>query len=113
MPQRSEGSYVVRHEVPRDKIRAADLQRGERYKGRLPDKYLGTRWWAFKDLHELEGVRLRSKKGQREKDREREDPQRAEKRERELREKSGDAPSCLGEKPEMLAMVAERPGCGG
>ena len=57
-PPKEQGVYSVCHEVPRNKIEAAGLQVGERYSVSLTDKCLGTRWWTFASLEELEGVRL-------------------------------------------------------
>ncbi|MCJ1269981.1 hypothetical protein MMC22_009874 [Lobaria immixta] len=64
IPPRDQGFYSIRHEVPRDKIEAAKLQKRERYRVSLTNRCLGTRWWAFAGLEELEGVRLRAWRGQ-------------------------------------------------
>ena len=49
---------MVRHEVPRTKIEEAGLVKGERYKASLSNVCLGTRWWMFGGLDEVEGVRF-------------------------------------------------------
>ena len=98
----------MRHEVPRDKIEVAGLQRGERYRVALTDKCLGARWWAFANLEELQGVRLRTWRGSAEEAAETEsDPELGEEMERERSEKYGDGPASIGENPSMLAMVIE------
>ena len=111
VPPVDQGSYVIRHEVPRNKILAADLQKGERYRVRLTNKCLGTRWWAFKSLEELEGVRLSTWKAQYEEEEEKiaeeQDPVWAEEEKQERYEKYGNGPSCTGEDPSMLAMIVE------
>ncbi|MCJ1455896.1 hypothetical protein MMC28_006253 [Mycoblastus sanguinarius] len=112
IPPRDQGSYSVRHELPRNKIEVADLQKGERYKVALTDKCLGTLWWAFASLEELESVRLRAWRGQAEGaaeiELERADPELHEEMERERSEKYGDGPAMtIGENPMMLAMVRE------
>lgn len=50
----------VKHEVPRDKILAAQVQRGERYRVSLTDKGSGTYWWMFGKLEDVEGMRFKS-----------------------------------------------------
>ncbi|MCJ1334517.1 hypothetical protein MMC10_011229, partial [Thelotrema lepadinum] len=107
IPPLSQGSYVVSHEVPRSKIVAADLRKGEHYRVRLTDKCLGTPWWAFKSLNELDGVRLSTWRDEFDKETEESDPDWAEDRRQEIYEKFGDRPSCMGEEPGMLAMVVE------
>ena len=98
----------MRHELPRNKIEVAGLQKGERYRVALTDKCLGARWWAFANLEELEGVRLRAWRGPAEEVAETEaDPELHEEMERELGEKYGDGPATIGENPSMLAMVME------
>ena len=81
------------------------MQKGERYRVSLTDKCLGTRWWAFKDLDELDGVRLKAWREPTEGDVDEEFSYSEE--EREMRERFGDGPSCMGEEPGMLAMVVE------
>ena len=78
----------------------------------LTDKCLGTLWWAFASLEELESVRLRAWRGQAEGaaeiELERADPELHEEMERERSEKYGDGPAMtIGENPMMLAMVRE------
>ena len=98
----------MRHEVPRNKIEVAGLQIGERYRVALTDKCLGTRWWAFANLEELEGVRLRTWRAPAEEAAETEaDPDLEEEMERERSEKYRDGPVSIGENPVMLAMVME------
>lgn len=77
----------------------------------MTNKCLGTRWWTFTSLEELEGVRLRAWRGRQEEEAEAEaeraDLELSEEMERERKEKYGDGPVTMGEDPEMLAMVVE------
>jgi hypothetical protein len=50
---------VIKHEVSRNKIERAGLQKGEKYKVALTDKALGTRWWTFGALGDYRGVEFR------------------------------------------------------
>jgi hypothetical protein len=103
----------IRHEVPREAIRTANLKVGERYRVRLTDKCLGTRWWSCGAREDFpEGARLCSWKSQDTRDAEAEDENdldddiRAE-LEDERREKYGDRPVKMSEEPELLALVPE------
>ena len=49
----------VRHEVDREKIVAAEVKAGEKYRVELTDKGPGTRWWTFGSWEEVEGTRFR------------------------------------------------------
>ncbi|KAF2744582.1 hypothetical protein M011DRAFT_460864 [Sporormia fimetaria CBS 119925] len=49
----------VKHEVPRDAILAAGLGKGERYRVEMTDIGLGTRWWRYGTLEEVEGKGLK------------------------------------------------------
>lgn len=52
-------SYVeVKHQVPRDAILAAGLQNGETYRVSLTDRGLGTMWYMFGTLEDVEGMKL-------------------------------------------------------
>ena len=111
-----QGSNVtVKHEVPRQKIEAAGVESGERYRVSLTDKCLGTRWWAFAGEQELERVRLRAwrapkeeqDEAEEERGLERDDPELYDEMMRERREKYPDGPVSMGEEPDMLAMVVE------
>lgn len=77
----------------------------------LTNKCLGTRWWAFASLEELEGIRLQAWRGQAEEEAEAEaeraDPELNEEMEKERKEKYGDVPVTMGEDPAMLAMIVE------
>ncbi|KAI9657560.1 MAG: hypothetical protein M1831_004176 [Alyxoria varia] len=116
IPARDQGSEVtVKHEVPRQKVEAAGVKTGERYKVSLTDKCLGARWWAFAGEGELERVRLRAwrapeeeeAEAEEERGLERDDPELYEEMMRERREKYADGPLSMGEEPDMLAMVVE------
>ena len=114
IPPKNQGSYSVRHEIPRDKLEAADVQKGERYKVTLTNKCLGTRWWTYAGLEDLEGMRLRTwrtpaeeKEAEMEAEAMRADPELYEEMEKERQEKYGDGPVTMGEDPKMLAMVVE------
>lgn len=50
---------VVHHEIPRSKIIGAGLEKGEKYKVKLTSRALGTRWWAFGLMEDLDGLQLR------------------------------------------------------
>lgn len=73
----------------------------------LTNLCLGTRWWGFAGLEELEGVRLRAWRGQAAEEAEKANPELHEEMEREREEKYGDRPVTMGEEPAMLAMVVE------
>ena len=77
----------------------------------LTDKCLGTRWWAFAGLEDLEGLRLRAWHQQAEEaaetEMEKADPDLYEEMEKERKEKYGDGPVTMGEDPVMLVMVPE------
>jgi hypothetical protein len=60
IPPKNKGDIIFQHEVPCEKIEAANIQKGEKYRVELSDRRLGTRWWSFGSIDELEGVRLRS-----------------------------------------------------
>lgn len=75
---------------------------------------MGTRWWAYAGLEDLEGVRLRAwqtpaeeAEAESEAEAMTADPELYEEMERERREKYGDGPVAMGEDPTMLAMVVE------
>jgi hypothetical protein len=106
IPPLNQGTYSVRHEVPRDKIEAANLEKGEKYKVALTDKCLGTRFWTFGSLEELDGVRFRQWRSQSD------DEMWAKEEEydsdyKEQMEKYGNGPVTKGEEPRMLALVPE------
>lgn len=114
IPPKNKGSYSVRHDVPRDKLEAADLQKGERYRVTLTNKCLGTRWWTYAGLEDLEGVRLRAwrtpaeeEEAKAEAEAMRADPELYEEMERERQGKYGNGPVTMGEDPTMLAMVVD------
>ena len=114
IPPQNQGSYSVRHEIPRHKLEAANLQKGERYRVTLTNQCLGTRWWTYAGLEDLEGVRLRAWRTPAEEEEAkvdaeamRADPELYEEMERERQEKHGDEPVTMGEDPTMLAMVVE------
>jgi hypothetical protein len=49
----------IKHEVPKDAIRAAELETGEKYKVEITDTGLGTDWWVFASWEELEGMKFK------------------------------------------------------
>jgi hypothetical protein len=99
IPPSGQGTYTIRHEVPRSKIEATGIKAGERYRVHINDRCLGTRWWTFASLEELEGVRLRDWH---------EEPDETNKEiVKKLLETYGDRPTSIGEKPDLLAMVPE------
>lgn len=74
----------------------------------MTDKCLGTRWWTFASLEELEGIRLAQWRSQTDIDAEEEfDSELATDKERERIQKHGDSPPIMGEQPSMLVMVPE------
>lgn len=54
----SDGHVEIKHQVDPAKIADAGLKPGERYQASLTNKCLGTRWWAFGSLEELDGRRF-------------------------------------------------------
>ena len=118
IPPRGQGTFLVRHPVPLEAIRDAEVSRGERYRAKLTDICLGTRWWTFGTLEDLEGVRLRMWRSKADEEAEAEeersllnDPEGYEVIEKENEERFGknyrEMPSSMGEEPKMLAMVPE------
>lgn len=51
-------TWEERHEVPRDKILAAGLEKGEKYTVKITDVGLGTDWWTYGTLDDFEGVKF-------------------------------------------------------
>jgi hypothetical protein len=106
IPPFNQGTYSVRHEVPRDKIQTANLEKGEKYKVALTNKCLSTRFWTFGSLEELDGVRFRQWRSQSDdemwaKEEEYDSDYKAK------MEKYGNGPVTKGEEPKMLALVPE------
>lgn len=58
IPSLGQGSLVVQHQVPVEKIKAANLEKGEIYRVAITDYCLGTRWWTYGTAEELDGVRI-------------------------------------------------------
>lgn len=112
VPPRDQGTFSVRHRVPLDAIRSAKVKAGERYRVKMTDLCLGTRWWTFGALEDLDGVRLRTWRSrasvEAEAGEERMlDPESREEIEQERRDKYDERPTTSGENPDMLAMVPE------
>jgi hypothetical protein len=126
IPPPGQGSYSVRHEVSRDKIKDANIKKGDKCQATLSDIYLGTRWWTFASLEELDGVRLRAWRTEEKnkatlemlKEADLEHKQRLERANPEIRERieadhihlygrRGSGPTTMGENPRTLAMVPE------
>ncbi|KAJ4289549.1 hypothetical protein N0V90_010878 [Kalmusia sp. IMI 367209] len=55
---RPDKAHTEYHEVLRQKIAACAPEVGERYKVELTDKALGTRFWCWGDLADMEGWRF-------------------------------------------------------
>jgi hypothetical protein len=106
--------WTIKLEVPRNLIEAADVEKGEKYVVKIGHRCLGTRWWTYGTLEELDGVRLRQwyQKSEKEEE-ERLNPSLKRARDRDAQEiidKFGDGPTSIGEEPRMLAMVRENDG---
>jgi hypothetical protein len=108
IPPLDQGIFSVRHEVPRSKIEETQLEKGEKYRLSLSHMCLGTRWWTYGSLEELEGVRLRQWRPPSE-ERERLDTLANNGFGPELRERHvfEEGPTSTGELPNLLAMVPE------
>lgn len=50
---------VIKHEIKKEWIGRAGVQKGEKHKIKLMNKGLGTRCWCWADLSELEGKEFR------------------------------------------------------
>lgn len=112
VPPREQGTLSVKHQVPPDAIKTAKLEKGEKYRVKMTDLCLGTRWWTFGALEDLDGVRLRTWRSQASEEAEAEeertlDPESRDELEQERRAKYGDRRTTKGEDPNMLAMVPE------
>lgn len=100
IPPHGQGQIVIRHQLPWEKIREADVKKGERYKVLLTNKCLGTRWWGFGSLEEqFKGVKLRTWRADGNEGDERSERQNGE---------IGDENAVGGERPEDLALVIEK-----
>jgi len=110
IPPPNQGSYSIRHEVPRDMIIAANLEKGEKYRVALTDICLGTIWWTFGSRDELDGVRIRRWGYRAEHEALADDPDSSEEYKtlkQEYEDTYGTGPATQGEKPDMLALVRE------
>lgn len=94
----------VKHEVPREKIEEAGLKPGETYKAELTEYGLGTLWWMFGTLEDVEGRYLK-RWGYSEEENDLSWPDEVE----EERKERGYGPptNFTGEDPHMLAIVIE------
>ncbi|KAF2666117.1 hypothetical protein BT63DRAFT_481917 [Microthyrium microscopicum] len=110
IPPPGKGVFTTQLEVPRDKLEAVDLMEGERYHITLTDKCLGTFWWCYGSLTDLEGIRLRQWESQEDRARERQYEASWKLDEEERIQKYGKGPVSFGEEPQMLAMVPEGEG---
>ena len=45
-------AFAIEHEVSRDRISAAGVKEGERYRVAFTNECLGTRWWMYGDLED-------------------------------------------------------------
>jgi hypothetical protein len=82
----------------------------------LTDKCLGTHWWTFASLEELDGVRLRAWRTQKAEEWEAEYYEHADTNIKDEidkgRQKYGRGPTTTGEAPGMLAMESEEANLG-
>jgi hypothetical protein len=51
-------SLEIRHEIPRDKIDAAEVQGGEVYRSEITEFGLGTRWWMYGTMDDAGGKKF-------------------------------------------------------
>ena len=58
LPPLGKGSVSVKHQMPLDAIRAADVQVRETYRIKLTNTCLGTQWYTFGTAGTLEGMRV-------------------------------------------------------
>jgi hypothetical protein len=113
IPPKGQPGISIRHKVPREAIRNANLKVGERYRVNLTDKCLGTRWWFFDAREDFPGgARLCSWKSKATQDAEAEeendlDGDIQDELEDERREKYGNRPVKMSEEPGLLALVPE------
>lgn len=49
---------MIKHEVSKDLIAAARVEKGERYRVAFTNECLGTVWWTFGDLEDMKNVRF-------------------------------------------------------
>lgn len=99
IPPQGQGQIFIRHQLPWEKIREADVKNGERYKVFLTNKGLGTRWWGFSSQEEeFEGVKMRTWRAA-------DGNEGDERSERQNGKLEGNAVG--GERPEDLALVIE------
>lgn len=100
-------SLEIRHEVPRDRIVAAQLEKGERYRVRLTDKGLGTYWWMLGTLQDVEGMKFRAWMPKEQEEREKKEETPEEEWDEEERE-SRTGPWFMGEEADKLALIVEK-----
>jgi hypothetical protein len=109
-----DGVFTIKHELPRKVIDAVDLKNGERCMIKIGNKFLGTRWWAYGDLENLEGIRLRQwydVEAYEAEERRQPSLKRTRAREyQEVIERLGHGPTSIGEKPDMLELIRENEG---
>ncbi|KAF2734897.1 hypothetical protein EJ04DRAFT_576591 [Polyplosphaeria fusca] len=93
---------VIEHEIRRDTINEANLEQGENYQVQLTNKALGTRWWSYGTLEDLEGLEFRAWRSEDEgpSDESWADPENP-------GEELPRAAICRGENPQDLALVIE------
>ena len=103
----ADSALVVKHQIDPEKIAEARLEVGEKYQASFTNKCLGTRWWAYGSLEELEGVRFGQwRKEERNEESEREE-QEGEGEETEAKESEYDGKLLMGEIPDDLALVIQ------
>lgn len=107
-----EGTVTIKHQIPLELIREANVKPGEKYRVRLTDLCLGTKWYTYGSQAELEGKRLTMWRSEAdlaaaaEDDAVLDDETKEEIR-LERQEKHGDRPAVCGENPATLALVPE------
>lgn len=107
VPPKGQGVLEVRHQVPASAIKAAGVQKGERYRVKFTDVCLGAKWWIFGALPaDPDDVRLTGQRSPADKEDEEielADPQWA----AEFKERYGNRRPIETEEPDMLALVPE------
>lgn len=51
-------TFTVKHEIPKERILATGLEKGETYRTKITDVGLGTYWWMYGTLEEVEGMKF-------------------------------------------------------
>ncbi len=102
----ADGTLVIKHQMDPEKVAEARLEVGEKYQASFTNKCLGTRWWAYGALEELEGVRFGQWRKEEEEESDREEEE-SEGEGTEAKESVYDGKLIVGEMPDDLALVIE------